>query len=203
MAILSPFSDAFRPLSLIERPQAAINSGFVMMQALRADTCQNRHGGDPVISQGSSLDRITIRDWQGSAGNRLGIVLDDSPAPVTPQSGALFFTGDQRAKLIGIETRLDLGPGSARYNIDAWSETTWARDGTLSGGVARAGFSDKLRGTSNSIAACGRSVSFAGLFGIKLGAIEARKRCWRWRREPLRPLNSQGTRAPSMAGVSQ
>ena len=160
-------------------------------------------GGDLVISQGSSQDRITIRDWQGSAGNHLGIVLDDTPAPVTPQSGALFFTGDQRAKLIGIETRLDLGPGSARYNIDAWSETTWARDGTLSGGVARAGFSDKLRGTSNSIAACGRSVSFAGLFGIKLGAFEGRKRCWRGRREPLRPLTSQGTRAPSMTGVSQ
>ena len=203
MAILSPFSDAFRPLSLIERPQAAINSGFVTMQALRADTCQNRHGGDPVISQGSSLDRITIRDWQGSAGNHLGIVLDDTPAPVTPQSGALFFTGDQRAKLIGIETRPGLCPASARYNTYAWSETTWAADGTLFGGVGQAGFADDLPGTSNSIAARGHRTGTTGLFGVTFGAIEARKRCWRWRREPLRPLNSQGTRAPSMAGVSQ
>ncbi len=115
-----------------------------MMQALRADTCQNRHGGDPVISQGSSLDRITIRDWQGSAGNHLGIVLDDTPAPTTPQSGARFYIGDQRAKLIGIETRLDLGPASARYNIDAWSETTWAADGTLVGGVGQTGFADVI-----------------------------------------------------------
>ena len=114
-----------------------------MMQALRADACQKR-GGDGVISQGSGLDRITIRDWQGDGGNHLGIMLDDTPAPVTPQSGALFFTGDQRAKLIGIETRLDLGPASPRYNIDAWSETTWAADGTLSGGVHQANFADVI-----------------------------------------------------------
>ena len=72
-----------------------------MMQAFRADTCQNRHGGDLIVSQGSSLDRITIRDWQGSAGNHLGIVLDNSPAPVTPQSGALFFTGDTLDRVDG------------------------------------------------------------------------------------------------------
>ena len=100
--------------------------------------------GDLVISQGSSQDRITIRDWQGSAGNHLGITLDDSPAPVAPQSGARLYSGDQRAKLIGIETRLDLGPGSARYNIDAWSETSWAADGTLVGGVGQTNFADVI-----------------------------------------------------------
>lgn len=100
--------------------------------------------GDLIISQGTTQDRVTLRDWQGGAGNHLGITLDDTPAPVTPQSGALFFTGDQRARLIGIETRLDLGPASARYNIDAWSETTWAADGTLAGGVAQANFADVI-----------------------------------------------------------
>ncbi len=113
------------------------------------------------------------------------------------------FTGDQRAKLIGIETRPGLCPASARYNTYAWSETTWAADGTLFGGVGQAGFADDLPGTSNSIAARGHRTGTTGLFGVTFGAIEARKRCWRWRREPLRPLNSQGTRAPSMAGVSQ
>ena len=107
-----------------------------MMQALRADACQKR-GGDGVISQGSGLDRITIRDWQSAGGNRLGIGAGRHP-------GALFFTSDQRAKLIGIETRLDLGPGSARYNIDASSETTWATDGTLVGGVGQTNFADVI-----------------------------------------------------------
>ena len=166
-----------------------------MMQAFRADTCQNRHGGDLIVSQGSSLDRITIRDWQGSAGNHLGIVLDDTPAPVVPQSGALFFTGDQRAKLIGIETRLDLGPASPRYNTDAWSETTWAADGTLVGGVGRVSIVDDLPGTSNSIAACGHQPGVTGLFDIKFGAFEARERCWRrrWRR-----AGAQTERQPSL-----
>ena len=160
--------------------------------------------GDLIISQGSSQDRITLRDWQGSAGNHLGITLDDTPAPVAPQPGALFFTGDQRAKLIGIETRLDLGPASPRYNIDASSETTWATDGTRAGRVDRVSLADDLPGTSNSIAARGHRTGFKGLFGVKFGAIEARKRCWRWRPEPLGAVHSsQGTCAPSMAGVSQ
>jgi hypothetical protein len=152
-----------------------------MMQAFRADTCQNRHGGDLVVSQGSSLDRITLRDWQGSAGNHLDIVLDDTPAPVVPQSGALFFTGDQRAKLIGIETRLDLGPANVRDGTDAWTGSSLTPNATLTGDVAQAGFVDDLPGTSVSIAAHGHRAYIAGLFGFKFGAFEAQKRCWRWR----------------------
>ncbi len=39
----------------------------------------------------------TVRSYLN--GNHLGITLDDTPAPVTPQSGALFFTGDHKSRL--------------------------------------------------------------------------------------------------------
>ena len=70
---------------------------------------------------------------------------------------------------------------SARDGTDAWSESSWAADGTLFGGVGQAGFADDLPGTSNSIAACDYRTGVAGLFGIKSGAFEARKRRQRWR----------------------
>ena len=123
-----------------------------------------------------------------------------SPAAAHPDTRRV---GRHAAKRIGIETRPGLCPGSMRASTVAWSETNWAADGTLFGGVGQAGFADDLPGTSNSIAACGHRTGVAGLFGFKFGAFEARKRRWRWRREPLRPLNSQGTRVRSMAGVSQ
>ena len=93
-------------------------------------------GGDLVISKGSSAERITLRDWQSAGGNHLGITLDDTPAPATPQSGARFYTGDQRAPL----------DANGRYQ---WGQTTWAADGTLTGGVAEANFADVIYASSS------------------------------------------------------
>jgi len=89
--------------------------------------------------------------------------------------------GRHAARFIGIETRLGLCPGSARDDIDTWSETNWAADGTLTGGVGQAGFADDLPGISNSIAARGHWAGIGGLSGTKFRAFGARKRCWRWR----------------------
>ena len=84
---------------------------------------------------------------------------------------------------------------SARDGTDAWSESSWAADGTLFGGVGQAGFADDLPGTSNSIAACDYRTGVAGLFGIKSGAFEARKRRrrGRWGR-----ADAQTERQPSL-----
>ncbi len=87
--------------------------------------------GDLVISKGSSLDRITIRNWQTGGGNQLGIVLDNTPAPVIPKPGALIYNGDQRAAL------------DANGNYD-WASTSWATDGTLTNGIAEGDFADVI-----------------------------------------------------------
>nr|WP_319566450.1 hypothetical protein [uncultured Rhodoferax sp.] len=92
-------------------------------------------GGDLVISKGSSLDTITIRNWQSNGGNQLGIVLDNAQAPVDPKTGIRIFTGDQHAQL----------NASGYYK---WGETSWAADGTLTAGVAEADFADVISGTT-------------------------------------------------------
>ena len=104
-----------------------------------------------------------------------------SPAAANPDAGRVAW---HAGTLVGIETRPGLCPGSMRASTVAWSETNWAADGTLFGGVGQAGFADDLPGTSNSIAACGHQPGVTGLFDIKFGAFEARERCWRrrWRR---------------------
>ena len=70
---------------------------------------------------------------------------------------------------------------SARDGTNAWSETIWAADGMLVGGVCRVSLVHDLPGTSNSIAARGHRTGVAGLFCFKFGAFEARTRCWRGR----------------------
>lgn len=59
---------------------------------------------------------------------------------------ANIFLGDQRALLIGTETRLDIPPGDGRYGTYAWSETRWGPDGTLINGVVEADFADVIYG---------------------------------------------------------
>ena len=93
-------------------------------RCLRGVSCRRGYllttSGDLVISKGSSSDKITIRNWQNT-GNQLGIVLDGSAAAVDPQIGALFFNGDQRAKIIGQETQLEVTPDKSNYGTYAWS----------------------------------------------------------------------------------
>lgn len=106
--------------------------------------------GDLIISKGSSPDKITIRNWQSAGGNQLGIVLDNAPAPIPPKTGALFFNGDQRAKIIGFdqETQFAVTADKPTYGTYAWSETSWATDGKLNNGVLEANFSDVINASA-------------------------------------------------------
>lgn len=84
---------------------------------------------------------------------------------------------------------------SARDGTDAWSETIWAADGMLVGGVCRVSLVHDLPGTSNSIAARGYQKCVSGLFVLKFRAFEAREHCWRgrWGR-----ADAQTERQPSL-----
>ena len=103
--------------------------------------------GDLIITKAVGNDSITVKDWQTQSGNQLGIVLDNQPAPTSPPTGTLFYNGDQRAKLIGTETQLTVTPDKPGYGTYAWSETSWANDGTLTGGKAEVGFADVIDAT--------------------------------------------------------
>jgi Ca2+-binding RTX toxin-like protein len=56
--------------------------------------------------------------------------------------------GDQRARIIGAgnETQLGITPDKPTFGTYAWSETSWATDGTLVNGLAELNFSDVIRG---------------------------------------------------------
>jgi RTX calcium-binding nonapeptide repeat (4 copies) len=71
---------------------------------------------------------ITIKNWQPG---QLGITLAGAATPAPPPEPSTTFIGDQRAKLIGTETQLDVTTGQSAYNTYAWSEVSWAQDGTL------------------------------------------------------------------------
>jgi Ca2+-binding RTX toxin-like protein len=65
----------------------------------------------------------------------------DSPAPIR------IYNGDQRAKLIGSEIDLTVPPTNPSFNTYKWSATSWAADGTLTGGVAEENFNDVIVGS--------------------------------------------------------
>lgn len=67
-----------------------------------------------------------------------------------------------------------------RDNTNVLSEASWAIAGTLVGGVDCRSPTDDLPSTSVSMASIDHRVDIACLFGIKLGAFEARKRRRRW-----------------------
>ncbi|MDP2066331.1 MAG: hypothetical protein Q8K38_10210 [Burkholderiaceae bacterium] len=82
-----------------------------------------------IITQDGSLNTIRVQGWQNG---QLGLTMDDTPAaaPAIAQT----FSGDQRAKLIGIETQLNVTADQPTYGTYAWGETSWTVDGTLTGG---------------------------------------------------------------------
>jgi VCBS repeat-containing protein len=106
-------------------------------------------GGNIIIGRGTKAGlntmqgSITVQGWTASAS--LGITLDNAPV-VNPVTGALFFNGDQRAKIIGSgqETQFNIVVGKPAYGTYAWNETSWAADGTLNGGVTEFDFSDVI-----------------------------------------------------------
>jgi Ca2+-binding RTX toxin-like protein len=98
--------------------------------------------GDLVIQRSKGTDRITVKGWQDG---QLGINLEGAPKPPKPApTGPLLFNGDQRAKLIGTETQTTVQASDSRFDTYAWSETSWANDGKLNGGVQQDGFADVI-----------------------------------------------------------
>lgn len=107
--------------------------------------------GDLVVQRVTGGDRITIKGWKTLGGDKLGIELLDAEPPAPQPSGRLIFNGDQRAKLIGTETQTNFTPSDAGYGKYAWSETSWAADGTLNNGVVQAGYADVINANAASI----------------------------------------------------
>jgi Ca2+-binding RTX toxin-like protein len=102
--------------------------------------------GDLVIQRSTGRDRVTIKGWQN---NQLGINLENAPKPPTPAPvGPLVFNGDQRAKLIGSETQMSVQATEYSFGRYAWDETSWAADGSLTGGVQDANFADVINASS-------------------------------------------------------
>lgn len=88
-------------------------------------------------------------DGTNATSNSWGINVSDAGEPTH------IYTGDQRAKLEGIEIHEvpDLpgyvSPDDVNYNSYAWYKTSWAADGTLNEGVAQADFADVIYGSAD------------------------------------------------------
>lgn len=134
-------------------------------------------GYKAVIVKGTdTANTITIRDFdlaraKGSDGY-LGIRLDGArKLALQGEAGANPFAD------------LGFSPDSLAGQASTLAEGSGKTFTVFLSLAARAGdtLTDGLPGTSNSIAARGHRTGVASLFGIKLGAFESRKRCWRWR----------------------
>jgi len=130
--------------------------------------------GDLIVQRATGSDRITLKGWQN---NQLGINLEGAPKPPKPvPMGPSIFNGDQRAKLIGTKTQASIPATDPRYGTYAWNETSWATDGTLTGGVGKANFfGGNLIGraaiATKSVAAYAYSMRTRGRFNFKVKAI--------------------------------
>jgi Ca2+-binding RTX toxin-like protein len=106
-------------------------------------------GGDLVIAKGSSLDRITIRNWQSGGGNQLGIVLDNAPAPVTPPAASFSVAGHYGDSQYwsngsGQSASVDAGAGNDLIAGSSMAETI--HGGTGNDFIAGGGGHDTLYG---------------------------------------------------------
>ncbi len=107
-------------------------------------------GGNLIIGRGTDASAstmngsITVKGW--SASPSLGITLDNTA--LTNPAAINIYTGEQRAQLIGIEIDTNILPGDPLYNTYKWGATSWAADGTLTGGVAQANFADVITGSA-------------------------------------------------------
>ncbi len=103
-----------------------------------------------LIQEGATLDADTPGSislaYQGAeqsaTSNAWGVNLKDTGEL------ARTYNGDQRAKLIGIEINLEVTPDKPSYNTYNWGATTWATDGTLTGGLAELDFADVIYAAS-------------------------------------------------------
>ncbi|MFS2036833.1 calcium-binding protein [Polaromonas sp. CT11-55] len=96
-----------------------------------------------LIRRDSSLNYIRVQGWQNG---QLGLTMDSTLAEL-PEVVKIFL-GDQRGKLVGSEIEPDVTPDQPSFGIYKWSVTSWAADGTLTGGVAQANFADVIYGTA-------------------------------------------------------
>lgn len=87
-------------------------------------------------------DELRVDHW---VNGNLGITLGAGSVAPTPTH---IYNGDQRAPLIGSEIDLTVPSTNPSYNTFKWSATSWAADGTLTGGVAQANFNDVIVGSS-------------------------------------------------------
>ena len=78
---------------------------------------------------------------QTATSNTWALTLKDAGAATSTMNG------DQRARLIGIETQTSVPPSDSRYGTFAWDETTWTASGALINGVAETNFADVIYGT--------------------------------------------------------
>lgn len=85
------------------------------------------------------LDVIVATNAQSKTGDLAWGTNQGSKVAKTPPEDRTY-DGDQRAKLIGSENQFSVPGTDPTYGTYVWSETTWAADGTLTNGVAEAGF---------------------------------------------------------------
>ncbi|MHB1198401.1 MAG: putative Ig domain-containing protein [Polaromonas sp.] len=96
-----------------------------------------------VSADASAYLSASYTGADGSAtSNAWGVNLSDAGAI------AQTYLGDQRAKLIGIETQPGITADKPSFGTYAWNETSWAADGTLTNGVAEADFNDVITGSA-------------------------------------------------------
>jgi len=89
-----------------------------------------------LITKDNALDAIRIKGWQDG---QLGLTMDGVPAP--PLVVQHTYLGDQRP-----EIKVDVH-GDLYYD---WSSTSWASDGSLTGGLAEENSPDVIVGTLGS-----------------------------------------------------
>ncbi len=99
---------------------------------------------DSAITSDQTLELVATYHRGGEAldSNTFTLNITDTGATTSTRNG------DQRAKLIGIEIDTNILPGDPLYNTYKWSATSWATDGSLTGGVADPNFSDVIVGTA-------------------------------------------------------
>jgi uncharacterized delta-60 repeat protein len=141
---LSGLSDSFKAIlgdSMVDANGAVITLtegqtqvSFALVQ--EGDVAGNGSAALSVSYRGAgaATDVIVSNAW--------GIELQDAGEVVNT------YSGDQRAKLIGIETQLGISADKPNYNTYAWSETTWTADGGLTNGVAQVDFADVIYGSA-------------------------------------------------------
>ena len=103
-----------------------------------------------LIQEGSDLTADANGTLTATYGGAGGSATSNTWAVNLKDSGEITrtFTGDQRPKLLGVEIYIQPPDGSPLYNTYFWNGTNWETDGTLTGGLIEANFSDGLVGTA-------------------------------------------------------